>query len=667
MNKLTIICLLLFNILFIPFIAFAQEDAEEIPLDNLLKANVESALKYEDRSSQAAAKYEQAIGESPAAVTIITAEDIQRYGYRTLEEVFATVRGFYISDDRNYGYLGARGFGRPTDFSNRALFLLNGETLNEKLYGYAQISTSADVDLDDVERIEIIRGPGSALYGNSAMFAVVNIITKKGRAIDGFRLSATTGSYGKLQGKGVFGKEFGNGLDVFTSGLYNDTKGQEKLYYKEYDSPDTNNGIAENLDWDKYYRLLANASYKGFSFQGIIKSREKGIPTGSWGTLFNNEKSHTLDEHEFAELKYNKDISADKNISLRGYIHHCLYYGIYPYREYDYFDESHNSWFGFETRFMWDVIPNNRIVSGLEYQNHFQADYRYWNYDYTICEIDLPQSIFSVYIQDECQIAENLSLTFGIRTDRYTEIGNSTNPRFAIVYNPFTSSNLKLLYGHAFRVPSVYETGFQQEGYWLLNPHLKPEKIRTEEIVWEQRLTDSLYSTISMYRYDMKDLIDAVSVSENQNEPLSQYQNINKVKATGVEGELNFRFKSGFNGYSNYTFQNAKDADSGKKLTNSPTHIIRLGLVSPNLKYIFIAGEFQYETERITVYNTKTKPYLLANINISTRWLLNHLRCSFLIRNLFNRDYSFPGGVEHLQPAIQQDGRNYTFKLEYRF
>ena len=158
-------------------------------LDELLAVKVSGASKYEQTARQA-----------PASVTVITSEDIERYGYRTLADALMTVRGFFVSYDRNYTYVGVRGFSRPADYNNRILLLLDGHTVNENVYGAAQLGSEFPIELDLVERIEIVRGPGSALYGTGAMLAVVNVVLKKGSALNGGRIAIAGGSYGRLQG-----------------------------------------------------------------------------------------------------------------------------------------------------------------------------------------------------------------------------------------------------------------------------------------------------------------------------------------------------------------------------------------------------------------------------------------------------------------------------------
>ncbi len=135
-----------------------------------------------------ASKHLQSAREAPSSVTVITADEIQRYGYRTLADILQTVRGFFVTYDREYSSLGVRGFARPGDYNNRVLLLVDGHRLNDNIYDEAMLGTEFPVDLDLIQRIEIIRGPTSSLYGSNAVFAVVNVITKKGGDVKGLEL-----------------------------------------------------------------------------------------------------------------------------------------------------------------------------------------------------------------------------------------------------------------------------------------------------------------------------------------------------------------------------------------------------------------------------------------------------------------------------------------------
>jgi len=628
---------------------FAQE---EKTLEELLNTKISTAIKYD-----------QTIFDAPASVTIITSEDIERYGYRTLDEVFKNISGFYVSSDRTYAYLGSRGFSRPTDYNNRVLLLINGHSLNEMISGSMPLETELAINFDMVDRIEIVRGPSSALYGTSAMFVVINIVTKAGNRVDGFHLFSETGSYGRLRGSATFGKELDNGMDISISGLWTDIKG-ENLYYEEYDDPSTNYGIAKGVDYDKNYGVLAKITYGDFSLQGIVTSRKKGIPTGAWEVNFNDPAAKTIDKHKFIELKFDHKLAADKNIVLRGYLDQYGCDETYPY-EIDWLEISSNDWLGGEFKFQWDLKSNNRLIVGAESQYHFRAKYKAWDEEAVYFDGNFPFYIFSLYVQDEYQIKKNLSLTFGIRRDEYSTVGSSTAPRAAVIYHPFQSSAFKLLYGEAFRAPNIFEVHYEdEEAGYRPNLNLKPEKIKTMELIWEQQVSDQIFGFISLHNYEMRDLIDWVVDPEDD---FLQYQNIGKVKAWGLELGFNARLKNGLWGYTSYSFQNATDSELKENLTNSPKHLLKAGLSFPVFNHFYASAQFLYETERITVYGTSTDPFLLSNMHFSSKNLFDHIKVSLSIKNLFNTKYKFPGGYEHIQDAIIQVGRNFIVKVKYTF
>ena len=203
---------------------------------------------------------------------------------------------------------------------------------------------------------------------------------------------------------------------------------------------------------------------------------------------------------------------------------------------------------------------------------------------------------------------------------------------------------------------------------------LKPEKNHILELIWEQRLTDELYGTVSLYNYDMKDLIDT---RLDQADSLLQFSNVNSIRANGIEMELHARLSMGLQGYANYSFQKAKDVDANKELTNSPNHLFKLGLAYPVSQTVSTTAELQYESARVTVYGLSFSSYALTNVNISWKpvmregaflsSMLNHSRLSLKVSNVFNTIYSTPGGFEHRQQSIQQDGRNFLVKLDFNF
>ena len=161
------------------------------------------------------------------------------------------------SYDRNYSFLGARGFSRPSDYNNRILLLLDGNVVNEGVFGSAPTGTELGVALESLERIEIVRGPCSALYGTGAVLAVVNLISKSADARARLRGAVRGGSFGSRGGSLDYRGGLRPGLGMFLGGTWDGSDGQD-LYYPEYDSPEQNGGLAHNRDWERRWAFFGN-------------------------------------------------------------------------------------------------------------------------------------------------------------------------------------------------------------------------------------------------------------------------------------------------------------------------------------------------------------------------------------------------------------------------
>ena len=204
---------------------------------------IEELMELKVTSVYGASGYLQKINEAPSRVTILTSRDIQHYGWRTLAELLNSVPGFYTTYDRNYHYAGVRGFGRPSDYNSRVLLLVDGHRLNENIYFMAPIGTDFPIDLDLIDRVEVIQGPSSSLYGAGAFFGVINVFTRKGLDVKNVEVSGAAGSFETYKGRMSYGyNNKPKQADLLLSGSYMESQGQRNLYFKEFDDPATNNG-----------------------------------------------------------------------------------------------------------------------------------------------------------------------------------------------------------------------------------------------------------------------------------------------------------------------------------------------------------------------------------------------------------------------------------------
>jgi outer membrane receptor for ferrienterochelin and colicins len=227
----------LLAIWFVPVLVHAQsKDVTELNPEELRGLQVYSASMYVQNNR-----------EAPSSVTVITSDQIRTFGYRTLADILQSVRGFYVTYDRNYSYLGVRGFSLPGDLNDRTLLLVNGHRLTDNVYDSALLGTEFQLDVDLIDRVEIVRGPSSSLYGGSAFFAVVNVITKSAQTLSGLEISGTADGFGTYQGRSTYGMAV-HGIDMLFSGTVYESAGPGQLFFPAFNSPQTNHGIAHNAD-----------------------------------------------------------------------------------------------------------------------------------------------------------------------------------------------------------------------------------------------------------------------------------------------------------------------------------------------------------------------------------------------------------------------------------
>src|SRR5882724_11945529 len=227
---------------------------------------LEDLTKLEIPTVEGASKYSQKANEAPASVSIITSDDVKKYGYRTLAEILQSVRGLQVSYNRNYSFLGIRGFNRG-DYNSRVLVLVNGHRINNSLSDGAFIGTEFILDVDLIEKVEVIRGPGSSLYGNNAFFGVVNVITRRGRDFSGYgaEVSGEAGSFDTYKGRVTYGNRLKNGLELLFSGALYDSEGHDQLFFKEFKTNTPSKGFAYNADGDYFKSGFGSLSFQVFT------------------------------------------------------------------------------------------------------------------------------------------------------------------------------------------------------------------------------------------------------------------------------------------------------------------------------------------------------------------------------------------------------------------
>ncbi|MFQ5878511.1 MAG: TonB-dependent receptor plug domain-containing protein [Acidobacteriota bacterium] len=635
------------------------------------RASTEETLFAEIPTVISASRYEQGLDEAPASITIITAEEIRMFGYRTLAELLKYTRGFYVSDDRNYQYAGSRGFSRPSDYNNRILLMVNGHSTNEKWTGGSYIGNEFGIDLDLVDRIEIVRGPASALYGSNAVFAVINVITRGPEDMPGLNLKVGGGSFQTGMAGLFYGRalEGGDGLVLGGSGL---AYGGQELFFPEFDDPATNSGVAdEEADEELFADLFGSLRAGNWTFEGKTNRRRKAIPTASFGTEFNDPDTFTVDGRAYLEARHQGITAGGAETSARVYYDRVVYYGDYIYDTPPLVvnrDEGGGDWIGAEYQVTKRLSPSHRLSAGAQYDYNFNIFQK--NFDENPFALYLDQEFsffnYSVYVQDEINAGPKLRFHAGARFDKWETFGDSVSPRAAVIYSPRRSTTIKALFGSAFRAPTIYELFYEDGGLSSKeNPDLVPEEIETLELVWEQRLSRRFSMVASVYDYRMQNLI---SQFLDPADGLFQYRNLDRVRAYGMELEVFGRTPRGVFLRAAYAGQRAEDEATGLRLTNSPEHTLQASVAFPILgRRSSLAVQTRYMSERLTFNRNLTDEVYVTDLTFNSGSLWDLFDVSVGVRNLLDHEYGDPGGAEHAQDEIPQDGRTFFMLLRHRF
>ncbi len=653
-------------LLVIPAQAHAQtlsaEDLMNMPLEKLadIEVLVTGASKYAEKAS-----------ESPSIVEIITADDIRRYGYRTLGDAINGLHGIYTSSDRNYNSLGARGFLLTGYSSSRVLIMIDGRRMNENVYDAAYVGEEFMLDMSLIDHIEFIPGPGSSIYGANAMMGVVNVVTKKGSDINGTQVEAGIGSFNTQIARTTFGKKLENGADVLVSASGYKSGGQEDLYYPEFDFPALNNGVAHNLDDEYSKRLYAKVQKDNFTYVAGYQSRFKKVPTAPYVTEFNVQGNDTLDTQMYGEVRYNKALTDKSNIELKTYLQGYDSKLQYPY---DFFGpyivttSYSGRWAGVEATYFTSALEGHKIVAGMEAQYDFTQqlyDYDFFGVNQNSDRNGLRSGLF---VQDNYQLLDTLVLSAGLRLDQHHMIENlQINPRLGLIWNPRPSTTVKLLYGSAFRAPNVYERDYDAYSSWTANPDNEEEHIKNYEAAFEWRDVKGFKVNGSLFYNSFTDVL------YRNNDFLSpdyhKYQNTGNLKSAGVELGVEKKWDNGREAKLSYNHtEYLKYEGSSWGAVDSPKDVAKLRYVEP-----LFADRFRLAVEDIFVGHRKTLYYLTAdhyniiNVNLSGQDVWLGMDMSFGIYNALNNNRDMIGSSFTDQNVIPMNGRSLMFIVQKTF
>ncbi len=651
----------------------------------------------------------QPISQAPAVASVITADDIKKMGATDLDQVLETVPGLHVSAAPR-GYLSLYTMrGIYSENNPQVLFLINDIPITN-LYVGNRGELWGGMPINNIKRIEVIRGPGSAIYGADAFSGTINIITKTSEDINGTEFGARTGSFNTREGWVLHGNEWNN-FDIAFSLEFSKTDGQDGIV--EADAQTSLDGaFGTNASYtpgpvslqhtNVESRLdVSNQNWKfRLGYQGRIN-----LGTGA-GVAMALDPNGNGDSNRYnADITYTTTVSNDWDITSQ-----ASYYDVssepdltlYPagasffplggtFPEgmiaMPYVYERHTR---FNLSAFYHGIEDHNIRMGVgrahgdmykvkELKNYTFNVNGFPIYLGSVTDVsDDPNMVFIqphdrnityLFLQDEWAIAPDWVLTGGLRYDDYSDFGSTTNPRVALVWQTRYNLTTKLLYGRAFRAPAFNELYNINNPVALGNPDLDPETIDTYEIAFNYQHNEKITSSLNLFRYRMSDILRFAP-------PTFTAQNTGVIHGHGLELETKYIVNSEFQLHGNYAIQNSTEDETDSDVANAPQHLLYLGAEWQPAQKWMLNTQLHWVADRARDQSdprSNIDNYTLVNVSLRYRPTAHPWEVALTVNNIFDESAYEPSPrLDALnQPLIPGDlplaERNLILEGQYHF
>lgn len=660
--------------------------------ENATTENKELLLFFEEQDLVTATKRPTSLRKAPAIATIVTADEIRNMGARNLLDVLKTVPGLGISVNE-FGALIIEVRGIRSSTSEKVLVMIDGHSLNKNFTGSAFYPYADMLPMENIRQVEVVRGPGSALYGNSAFVATINIITRNAEEINGFELKAGGGSFDSFKGNLVGGKAIGDLLTVSGSLDHYQTNGPKLMV-----EADALSGTPFSLAPGKtdlrssHTDAFLKIGYGDLTFRGHYLTKKERLNIGLASAL--TDDSYNELENYWGELAYSMTLTDGLTANLKF--------------SYDYFGQDPNIKFfpngflglfpdgmigkplvknrtiGGELQVDWAAFTGNHLIAGVSYEVLRQYDVRQLgNFDPlsgaplgSVQEVanwnkDVTRQIWALYLQDEWQLLERVNLTTGLRYDHYSDFGATVNPRVGLVWSFLENADLKMLYGQAFRAPNFQELYNINNPTVVGNPDLKPERVDTFEAGLAWRLNRYFATNLNYFFSTINDQIGWVP-STVPGKPAVNV-NMGKSETHGVELGMNGTYGSDLYWNVNYAYQDPRDAKTDQRLAYVPSHRASGSINYAPIKYVNLYGNVLWTGPRPRDRGDsrpEMPAYTTVDLAVTLKNFYKTLEIQATIRNLFDERYKDPdtSGVLNKVPGdFPREGISGFVTASYRF
>lgn len=647
-------------------------EAEVISLEELMNILVVTASKEE-----------QSISDAPAIIDVITELQIKDFNATNLYELLSFLPGVEMMETFwGRTTLNFRGI-TNIHYTNKVLVMINGSPLFEPILGSYYLE---QLPVNSISRIEVIRGPGSSLYGTNAYSGVINVITKDGIGDSKVSVGLSYGSYNTVTGELSAKIKLNEKSGFFVSSSYTGTEGYP------FDIKADEKGRALELDYKNTpFNLFANLKYDklsvDFSYMQMKKTHYGLTPNIDY-----------TGEHEFNNIfvsgKYSLDLADNLQamvvLRLNSFENPGSTTGYFPVKGYGGHPESivkhefQGSSFGAELQFNYTISDQVTNVSGISYESLSSDPYNFlWANDNTIHPMTAYKNSqtsnnIAGYTQFTYKPVQALSFVGGLRFVKDKDVEDAfLLPRAGVIYKISDSYFLKLLYGKAFRAPTFFEKYVATYNVLYGNDKLNPETIQTVDLGLELIFGDGFKARINGYFEGTSDGIERTKTSSpaTQGANAAVYANASKYDYYGVEVSVNGLVgETGYYGF-NLGLKDGKNSDTDADLFGFSPFTAN-GWLNLRFANFRVTPFFQFVGERKGVSARKVNNVAVGNYSLDSYFLMNltlgYKLDQFMIqagvKNLFNTDYSYPEFIRGLSEEVPGGpGINYTFSVKYQY
>jgi outer membrane cobalamin receptor len=608
--------------------------------------------------------------ETPGIVTLITEDDLKNWGCRDIMDALRMVPGLDFGVDvQGVVGLGSRG---NWGHEGKILVLIDGQETNDILWGTTQFGNHYPID--NIKKIEVIRGPGSSIYGGFAELGVINIVTKSGEDLNGVHVSGIYGqlsdTYSRRNVSLTYGQKFNSGMDISLSSMMGEGNRSSSLYTDGYgDSYDMSNNAKLNPQ-----NVNLGMSYKGFSFRGIYDNF-KTTQRDAFGSNLSVPYPNDFPSF-YGELKYVMNVNDKLTITPKvNYLQQTPWLFLGPSTdEYGAYNRQANRYKGNVTA-MYKISRKLTWTLGGEGYKDIATDYAEDSY-FETGEKTVSYTNYALFTEGlfKHRLA---NLTVGARYDKHNIYGDAFNPRVALTKR-INRTHFKLLYSHGFRAPAIENINYSLEGVIL------PERMKIGEFEIGYQPFRDMIVTANFFWMNIQDAI-IYGAYDNPNDtlgPVEAYHNDTQTGTYGVDLDVKLKKRWGYISM-NYSFYSAKGLivpeaysveDIPSAMLGFPQHkfnfasnfkITQKFSINPTLSFLGTRYSYTlYDAEEEPILETFA-PSIYFNIYLSYENLVKGLNIGAGVYDIMNSVQMYLQPYNSLHGALPGSGREVFVKLSY--